>query len=147
MLIHRGMWEAQVLLAAKDRLGHVAMSVVSRYWGDETTRLRALFELVWPGFSNITTPFVASGGRIMRDGTICADVITNDGHRMEGNYVLYESLSDLESDFRRLADRIKLSDADRIDLFAAVQNWISVDYRQNPQEVENKQRLNGQANV
>lgn len=145
MLIHRDMWEAKVLLAARGRLARVAMSVISRYWGDDTSRLRALFGLVWPGFTNIATPFVASAGRILRGGEVCADLMIDDGNGMERNAKLYDSLADLESAFRHLADRLKLTDADRVDLFAAVQNWISVDYRQRPDEVDDKPRLNGYA--
>ena len=145
MLIHRDMWEAKVLLAGKGRICRVAMSVISRYWGDDTTRLRALFGLVWPGFTAPRTPFIGSGGRIMKDGTVCADMIVNDGHDIARNFVLYPTLKDLEGAFRRLADGIKLSDADRVDLFSAVQNWISVDYRQRVDEVEDKPRLNGHA--
>ena len=38
----------------------------------------------------------------------------------------------LRNDFRRLADKIKLSDADRVELFAAVKNWVVADRRLDP---------------
>jgi hypothetical protein len=139
------MWEAKVLLGADKRLARVAMSIISHYWGDDATRLKALFGLVWPGFTGIKTPFLASCGRILRDGTVRADVVTDDGHGIVRNLKLFDTLTDLQSAFRRIADRLKLNDADRVDLFAAIQNWITVDYRQRFDEVEDKPRLNGRA--
>jgi hypothetical protein len=34
--------------------------------------------------------------------------------------------------FRRLADRLKLNDADRIELFKCVQRWVVADRRLDP---------------
>jgi hypothetical protein len=46
--------------------------------------------------------------------------------------VLYRNEVALRNDFRQLADRLKLNDADRIELFAAVKNWVVADRRLDP---------------
>jgi hypothetical protein len=38
----------------------------------------------------------------------------------------------MQNDFRRLADRLKLSDADRIEMFKCVQRWVVADRRLDP---------------
>jgi hypothetical protein len=46
--------------------------------------------------------------------------------------VLYADELELRDEFRRLADQAKLADDERIEMFAAIRNWIIADYRLDP---------------
>jgi hypothetical protein len=65
-------------------------------------------------------------------------IITSDGYvtcpfldrHGEGHaHSLVCTVDDLVRNFRGLADHLKLSDEERIEMFAAVRKWVSTDYR------------------
>lgn len=57
---------------------------------------------------------------VERDGTISKDV------------AIYASEIALRDDFRHLADRLKLTDDERVEMFKAVQRWVVADRRLDP---------------
>jgi hypothetical protein len=128
----RATWQARVLLAAQARndgvIGAVALSVLAHNYDDA---LPTLLKVLFPGFESITPPFLCSAGKVDKSGAVVADLVERAGV-ITRNYRLYRDEIALRDDFRRLADELKLKDADRIELFAAVQRWVVADRRLDP---------------
>lgn len=121
-------WQAQTLRAAEGRTAAVLLSVLAHNYDEQ---MLPLLQVVFPGFTSITAPFLSSAGRVMKNGAIVADVVRPTG-KIDKRKVIYRNELELRDDFRRLADRIKLSDQDREQLFIAVQKWVVADYRLDP---------------
>lgn len=124
----RATWQARTLAAAQGPTHSVLLSVLGHNYDDQ---LLVLLQAVYPGFTSITAPFLCSAGRVMKNGAVVADVVRANG-LIEKKVVLYRSEIALRDDFRRLADRLKLNDQDREQLFIAVQKWVVADYRLDP---------------
>lgn len=124
----RATWQARTLGAAEGRTAAVLLSVLAHNYDEQ---MLPLLQVVFPGFTSITAPFLSSAGRVMKNGAIVADVVRPTG-KIDKRAVIYRSEIELRDDFRRLADRIKLSDRDREQLFIAVQKWVVADYRLDP---------------
>jgi hypothetical protein len=124
----RDMWQARALAEARGRTAAVLLSVLAHNY-DEV--MPTLLRVVFPGFSSITAPFLTSAGRVSKTGAIVADVVDRHG-KITKRSPLYPSEFALRDDFRRLADRLKLSDADRMEMFEAIKRWVVCDYRLDP---------------
>jgi len=124
----RASWQARVLAAAGGHLGAVVLSVLSHNF-DEA--MPALLRLVFPGFTSITAPFYCTAGKVDKTGAVVADVVTKTGDIVKDS-VVFASEAQLQTEFRRLADRLKLNDADRIEMFKCVQRWVVADRRLDP---------------
>jgi len=78
---------------------------------------------VWPR----TCPAYGDEGVITSSGMVLAAFKDR-----EGDYaplVPVGMIGDIVDDFRRVADHLKLNDADRVAMFVELQKWISVDMR------------------
>lgn len=124
----RQSWQGRILARAKDKLGAVVLSVLAHSYDDA---MPLLLRVVFPGFTSIVAPFLGSAGKVAKGGQIVADMVTKDGQIIR-NAVLFSSQRELESEFRSLADREKLTDAERVELFGAVQRWVVCDFRLDP---------------
>lgn len=63
---------------------------------------------------------------ITKNGDVVSDFIDKNGNPYSGQRVC--SVQELRDNFRGLADHLKLSDADREDLFRVLRGWISRDF-------------------
>lgn len=124
----RGSWQARALAAAKGQTAMVLLSVLSHTYDDA---LLVLLPLVFPGYIEPALPCLASAGRVAKTGAVVADVIRPD-HVLVKDVPIYRTELALRDDFRKLADRLKLDDADRIELFKCVQRWVVADRRLDP---------------
>lgn len=125
----RATWQARALVEAKGQLGAVVLSVLAHnYDGAMPTLLRVAF----PDFISITAPFYCSAAKVAKSGRVVADVVTKNGNVVKDSLV-FESEEKLRDEFRRLADRLKLSDADRVEMFDAVKRWVVADRRLDPE--------------
>lgn len=128
----RATWQARVLLAAQAKtdgvVGAVALSVLAHNYDDA---MPALLKVLFPGFESITPPFLCTAGKVDKSGAIVADLVEKYGS-ITKNYRLYRDEIELRDDFRRLADELKLDDADRVELFGAVKRWVVADRRLDP---------------
>lgn len=124
----RASWQARALAAAGGHLGAVVLSVLSHNF-DEA--MPALLRLVFPGFTSIAAPFYCTAGKVDKTGAVVADVVTKTGDIVKDS-VVFNSERHLRDEFRRLADRLKLSDSDRIEMFKCVQRWVVADRRLDP---------------
>ena len=121
-------WQARCLVAARRWQAAVILSVLAHNFDDA---MPALLETVYPGFRSIVPPFLTSAARVSKTGHIVANV-RMPGGRIVKDMVLYRNEVALRNDFRKLADQLKLNDADRVELFAAVKNWVVADRRLDP---------------
>ena len=124
----RECWQAKVLTGAGGHLGAVIMSVLAHNF-DEA--MPVLLEVVFPGFRSITAPFYCSAAKIDKAGCVVADVIGLKGDLFRDSKI-FDSEIQMRDTFRKLADRLKLSDSDRKELFKCVQLWVVADRRIDP---------------
>lgn len=126
------MWQARALAGTKDKLNGVIMSVLAHNWPDQ---MPVLMALVYPGFvpgrAEIKDAIYCSAARVDKSGRIVADMVSRYGTKTKDS-VVFDSEIQMRGVFRRLADMMKLSDRDRIEMFHAVQNWVVADRRLDP---------------
>jgi hypothetical protein len=125
----RRSWQAQALAEAKGQTGMVLLSMIDHTYGTDT--LRVLLPLIFPGYIEPSLPCLASCGKVDKSGAVVADVIMKD-HRLVKDQIVYPTELALRDDFRRLADHLKLPDADRVEMFKCVQRWVVADRRLDP---------------
>lgn len=126
----RSTWQARVLYACGGHMGAVIMSVLAHSYG-EADGLQILLKIVFPGFTSITAPYYCSIAKINKAGQVVADVMSRDGVIVKNSKV-FDSEVQMRDEFRRLADRLRLSDDDRIELFKCAQRWCPADQRLDP---------------
>lgn len=124
----RDTWQGRCLAAATGKTGAVLLSVLAHNYDDA---MLTLLKAVFPGFKSITAPFFSTAGKVAKSGHIVADMVTRTG-TVAKNFPIYRNEIELRDDFRKLADRLKLSDADRVELFGAVKRWVVADRRLDP---------------
>ena len=121
-------WQAKLLGDVNGKTAAVVLSVLAHNF-DEA--LLPLLQMVFPGFVSISAPFLSTAAKVDKTGAVVADMVTRDG-RIVKDKVLYPSETALRDDFRRLADRLKLNDEDRAEMFVCVKNWVVADRRLDP---------------
>lgn len=122
----RETWMGRSLAAAEGKTGAVLLSVLAHNYEE---RLMLICRAI--GFSTyLPVPFLTSAATVEKNGAIVAKVMERDG--VERKRALYRNEVEMRNEFRRLADRLKLSDADRTELFAAVKKWVVADRRLDP---------------
>lgn len=124
----RSTWQARTLEAARGKTAAVLLSVLAHNY-DEA--MSTLLRVVFPGFTSIKAPFLCSAGRVAKNGAVVANMVNRNG-TITKDAVLYRDETELRDDFRKLADGLKLSDADRIEMFGAVKRWVVADRRLDP---------------
>lgn len=127
----RDMWQARALLATqKSGLGLVVLSVLAHNY-DEGDAFLTFMHVLFPGFKGLVPPMLCSAGKVDKTGAVVADVMTKFGAVLK-DVAIFRDTNDMQGHFRRLADRLKLSDADRIDMFKAAGRWLVADRRLDP---------------
>lgn len=124
----RDCWQGRVLAAAKGSTRSVVLSVLSHTYDEAVL---PLLQALYPGFNGILPPFLCSAGRISRGGKVYADMVTKTGQQVR-RVIVFSSETALQNAFRHLADEVKLTDAERVEMFAVVKKWIICDYRIDP---------------
>jgi hypothetical protein len=125
----RASWQSRALAATRrQHVGAVLLSVLAHNFDDA---LETLLKVTFPGFTSITAPFLSTAGKVAKIGAVVADIVNKDG-TITKDAVIYRDETALRDDFRRLADRLKLSDSDRIEMFKCVQRWVVADRRLDP---------------
>lgn len=120
----RATWQSRALAAADGKLGKVLLVVLTdEYAGIISPLLYATFD----GFHDITRPFLSGYATITPTGAIICDLVRTDGSMRKEK--IYDSDDNFISDMRNLADKLKLDDADRIDMFRVLRRWVTADLR------------------
>lgn len=126
---NRDIWQCRLLAHTRDKpIGMVALSILSHNYDDAVL---AFLHAVFPGNVGVEPPALVSAARISKSGGIVADFMDAEGN-ITKNALIYRSETALRDAFRRLADEMQLADADRIELFKAVQRWVVADTRLDP---------------
>lgn len=132
----RETWQARILSRAvvvdrdvarpRDLVGMCALSVLAHNYDDAMQVL-----LLLCGAHGVGLPSLCTAAKVAKTGHVMADYINKFGsvHKNQG---LFRNTKAMETAFRRLADQVKLTDAERIELFAAVRRWVVCDYRLDP---------------
>jgi hypothetical protein len=124
----REAWQGRVLAAARGHTGAVVLSILAHNFDGA---ILTLCQVVFPGFESIQAPFLCSAGRIDKAGRVIADVAEKNGLISKGQ-VMYLTDIAYRDDMRRLADRLKLSDQERLEFFTCVKRWLVADLRLDP---------------
>lgn len=128
----RATWQCRALAGTEGKLQAVVMSVLAHNY-DEA--MPALMTLAIPGFQVGRTPIrhaiYCSAARVDKAGRVVADMVTRNGRKIK-NSVVFTSEVQMQGVFRRLADKMKLPDDQRIEMFHAVQRWVVADRRLDP---------------
>lgn len=121
----RDSWQGRMLAHAKGKNAMVLLSVIADNYEQITLPLLHAFGRIEPPL-----PCLISSGRVAKSGAVFAKVMFENGSTEF--LVFYRSEIELRDNFRRLADRGKLSDLERIEMFAALRRWIVADFRLDP---------------
>lgn len=78
----------------------------------------------------LNPPWIGPQGAITKEGVVICDFVDADNHKTE--LLRLCAISDLVDNFRRLADHLALTDAEREEMFSALRKWIVVDHRADP---------------
>lgn len=124
----RASWQARALAETGGHMAAVLLSVLAHNFDDA---MPILLRIAYPGFTSIAAPFYCTAGKLAKSGQIVADVVTTDGQIVKDAKV-FDSEIQMRDAFRRLADRMKLSDSDRVEMFKCVQRWVVADRRLDP---------------
>lgn len=126
----RGSWQVRAMTEAQGTTFAVVMSVLGHSFPDA---LPVVMNLVIPNWDGQAPgPYLSTCGKIAKTGAVVADVIDPKTGRIQKDAVLYVNEITLRDDMRRLADRLKLADRDRIEFFTAIKNWVVADRRLDP---------------
>jgi hypothetical protein len=122
-------WQVRALIATRRRpIGMVVLSMLAHTYDDA---MPVLLRVAFPGFSSIAPPFPTTCGRIDKTGAVVADVVGRTG-KIEKNVAIFQHTADMQGQFRRLADELKLPDDQRTEMFTVAQRWIVADRRIDP---------------
>lgn len=125
----RESWQGRALFFAREnpQLKTCLLSLLADNYDDT---MPFLLHAVY-GSAALHAPFYCSNPAINKRGCIVADLIMPDGLKYKEAVVFLGEMQ-METAFRRLADRLKLVDAERVDLFVCVRHWVKSDRRLDP---------------
>lgn len=125
----RDTWMSRALRETqREHIGMIMLSVIAHNFDGA---LLTLMEATFPGFKSIEPPFLCTAAKVAKNGAIVADMV-NRFLCIEKDVWLYPNETALRDDCRRLADRMNLSDDERIEMFKCVQRWVVADRRLDP---------------
>jgi hypothetical protein len=120
----RQMWQSRALRAAKDKQARVLVGALAKEYA---AALPILLRASISDFEDIQLPFLSGYAAISASGRIICDMTDRDGEVRKVE--VYKSQDEFLSDMRKLADELKLSDAERGEMFAMLKRWIVADMR------------------
>lgn len=123
----RESWRGRVLAGAKGPTQDVVLSIMAHNFAGA---ILTLCQVAWPGFVGLEQGFV-SAGKIDKSGRVVADYGNKNGS-ITKDMVVYRSDLHYRDDMRRLADRMKLDDQERLEFFTCVKRWLVADRRLDP---------------
>jgi hypothetical protein len=122
-------WQARVLSKSEGPLRAIVLSVLAHNFDDAVLTLCALIFEDFDG--SLPLPSLTTAAKISKSGAIVANVVDADGVIIP-DLRIFASEQKMRDTFRHLADRCRLSDSDRIELFKCVQAWVVADRRLDP---------------
>jgi len=125
----RGSWQARALTATTGAARMVMLSVLAHTL--ETAVVTLCFAAFADFDGSLPLPALTTAAKVDKSGAIVADMCDRRG-RIHKDQVLFKTETEMRDAFRRLADRMKLSDTDRIEMFKYAQAWVVADRRLDP---------------
>lgn len=119
----RDTWQARALAESKGKTRAVILIVLVHAY---SRVIKTLLHVVF-GIRDIQKPFFASGACILLNGKVACDLAEKSG--LVHPVVIYDSTDEMNKDMRDLADRLKLTDRERLEFTAAIQQWVVMDQR------------------
>lgn len=128
----RETWQARVLAETNGRLFKVMLAVLMHnYFVAMQVLLRVVFPvapLTKKGWPQISLPIFKGTATIMPDSSVRCDAVMADRSTVK-KHVVYVTEERLIREIRDLADRLKLSDRERVEMTESVKRWIVRDMR------------------
>ncbi len=125
----RQSWQGRMLAMTYGKpISGVVLSILSHNFDDA---MPVLLRVVFPGFVSIKAPFICSAAKVSKAGHVVADIVDRHENHIRGA-VVFRSLKEMETAIRRLADKMKLSDEERVEFFMAAKRWVVADQRLDP---------------
>lgn len=124
----RETWESRALVAAEGKMQRILLAAI-RAEIREDLLLLLLRETF--GQIEIKTPFYRGHASIVPSGHLVCEVVDRDANGLvwRGTVKVYDNENRFLYEMRKLADKLKLSDEDRKDMFRVLQKWITKDER------------------
>ena len=126
----RESWQGRALALADLKSIQLKCALISLFADNYDDALPFLLSAVF-GDWGIKAPFYCSNPKINKRGCIVADLVMPTGEKLR-DAVIFSGALQMQDVFRKLADRLKLSDAERVDMFTAVHHWVKADQRLDP---------------
>ena len=125
----RDLWQVRALAHADGKLQRVLLiALYKEYPADILILLRVAF-----GQIEIPNVMYTDYAAILPNGHVaCEQKVRENGLVWKGFVKVYDSENRFLYDARRLADKLKLNDADRTDMFRVLKKWIAKDMRVDP---------------
>ncbi len=123
----RGMWQSRILRATEGYMRAVVLSMLAHSYRDA---MSTLLKVTYGPNVTLRPPLLSTCGKIQKNGTITAVVRKADNSTELMTF--FPSVDVLQGRFRALADRMKLNDEERVEMFGMVQRWLVVDFRKGP---------------
>jgi len=126
----RQTWQGRMLAYTHDKvIRNVVLSILANYF--ETDVVLVLLKAVFPDFEGVKAPFICSAARVNKAGFVVADMVARD-HGLIKNIIIFHNLNHMKEVLRRLADKMKLTDQERIEFFTVARKWVVADQRLDP---------------
>lgn len=119
-------WQARALRGSEGKLQHVLFTaMVNEYSAITQNTWLVLLGVIIPKF-NADQPFLNGYAKIMPSGRVVSEVFYRGDRQLQ---MIYRSKDEFISEMRKLADKLKLDDLDRVAMFALLGKWIAADLR------------------
>lgn len=125
----RSTWQSRALSEIKGPFSAVILSVLAHNFEGAIYALCAVSHENFDG--SIPAPHLTTAAKIDKTGAIVADVVDRNGV-ITKDEVIFVSEIQMRDTFRHAADRLKLSDKDRVEFFRCAQRWVVADRRLDP---------------
>lgn len=120
----RETWQAHALRASEGKLQRIIIAVLAKEYH---AAFPILWRVVFPSLADIPSPVILSYASVLPNGKLIAEMGDKSGKREW--VALYRSQDDYIADTRKLADKLKLDDSKRIEMFRVLARWVTSDKR------------------
>ena len=121
-------WQCRVLAGSRGHSRSIVASILAHNFDGA---ILTIMQTTFPGFERQQPPFLCSAGRIDKQGYVIADV-WEASDRISRNQVIYVNDIAYRDAMRKVADKAKLTDQERLEFFTCVKRWLVADLRLDP---------------
>ena len=121
----RDQWQCRLLAETKGKIAAVVMAFLAHSYFEA---METLLRMAYPGFVKVQPPLYSGPATIRSTGQITCTYIARNFEERH-NVLVYDSEDDLLKEFRELADKLKLKDHEREEMFATIKRWVTRDDR------------------